>query len=77
MCGIFAYTGSKKTAATTVLTALKTLEYRGYDSWGVGVAASQKAIIKKQPGKIGEAHVNNLPDSSCGFGHTRWATHGA
>ncbi len=35
MCGIFGYIGSKKTAPSIVLGGLKSLEYRGYDSWGV------------------------------------------
>lgn len=35
MCGIFAYVGKRKNASDTVFNGLKTLEYRGYDSWGV------------------------------------------
>lgn len=35
MCGIFGYIGKKTNAAEIVLEGLKTLEYRGYDSWGI------------------------------------------
>lgn len=76
MCGIFAYFGKQKTAGNIVLEGLKTLEYRGYDSWGVAVKNDQgKLFIEKHIGKIGQA---TLPDfaSSIGLGHTRWATHG-
>ena len=91
MCGIFGYIGKKTTAAQIVLEGLKSLEYRGYDSWGVatipiimkpfdsaqGEQFSNSAIaVKKQVGKIGNASVNDLPEGNLAFGHTRWATHG-
>lgn len=81
MCGIFGYVGSKKTAADIVLAGLKSLEYRGYDSWGVAEVTDGKGVspvikIKKRAGKIGNATVESLPPSSFAFGHTRWATHG-
>jgi glucosamine--fructose-6-phosphate aminotransferase (isomerizing) len=78
MCGIFAYIGQKEKAATIVLAGLKSLEYRGYDSWGVAAVPSDSKVIsvKKKTGKIGNATVDELPTSSFAFGHTRWATHG-
>lgn len=81
MCGIFAYVGQKKNAPHIVLDGLKTLEYRGYDSWGVAAVPANKPgtvaiAVKKRAGKIGEATVNDMPDSDFAFGHTRWATHG-
>lgn len=82
MCGIFGYVGTKKTAPSIVLDGLKTLEYRGYDSWGVAavpftrVGASHTITLKKQAGKIGTATVADMPESNFAFGHTRWATHG-
>lgn len=75
MCGIFGYIGKKKQAAKIVLEGLKKLEYRGYDSWGIGVEISGKFVIDKHAGKIGIAKTN-LPSSNFAFGHTRWATHG-
>jgi len=81
MCGIFGYIGQKKTAPQIVLEGLKTLEYRGYDSWGVAVVPKpngvvHKIVVKKKAGKIGDATVSDLPEGSLAFGHTRWATHG-
>ncbi|HCM37756.1 MAG: Glucosamine-fructose-6-phosphate aminotransferase, isomerizing [Candidatus Gottesmanbacteria bacterium GW2011_GWB1_43_11] len=35
MCGIFGYVGPKSNGAQIVFDGLKSLEYRGYDSWGV------------------------------------------
>ncbi len=75
MCGIFGYVGSDQDAAAVVLRALKKLEYRGYDSWGVAVASDGGAFLERRVGKIGEA-VAALPASPIGLGHTRWATHG-
>ena len=81
MCGIFGYIGDKTNAPNMVLTGLKTLEYRGYDSWGVAVVPDTKdekktIVVKKKAGKIGNASVADLPKGTLAFGHTRWATHG-
>lgn len=75
MCGIFAYVGKQRNAANIIFSGLKRLEYRGYDSWGIAVCVKGKIVIEKRVGKIGEAKVD-LPESSLGIGHTRWATHG-
>jgi len=80
MCGIFGYIGKRKDAQTLVLKGLKTLEYRGYDSWGVAAipasSPNDTIVVKKRVGKIGDATVDDMPQSSLAFGHTRWATHG-
>ncbi len=75
MCGIFGYVGEQMQLGDAVLHALKRLEYRGYDSWGVAVGVNGHIQVRKQPGKIATASVE-LPPSDIGFGHTRWATHG-
>lgn len=75
MCGIFGYVGTHADLGTVVLSALKTLEYRGYDSWGVAIGSGNGIELEKKTGKIGDSHAS-LPSSSIGFGHTRWATHG-
>jgi len=79
MCGIFGYVGNRNDGQKLVFSGLKSLEYRGYDSWGVGVipeGSKNTIVIKKKVGKIGNANVNDLPGGSLSFGHTRWATHG-
>ncbi len=75
MCGIFGYIGKKEDAANIVLAGLKTLEYRGYDSWGIAISLNGKVEIEKHVGKIGNAETV-LPKGSLAIGHTRWATHG-
>ena len=79
MCGIIGYTGNKKKAKEYIISGLKNLEYRGYDSAGIALTEGNKINLYKSRGKI-----SNLEDSikqkefnsSTGIGHTRWATHG-
>ncbi|MFN8660858.1 MAG: glutamine--fructose-6-phosphate transaminase (isomerizing) [Thermomicrobiales bacterium] len=75
MCGVFGYVGIETNVGATVLSALKTLEYRGYDSWGVAVAAPDGMVVDKEPGRINGSH-HQFPEARSGIGHTRWATHG-
>lgn len=75
MCGIFGYIGHKNTK-DIILEGLKSLEYRGYDSWGVALKKLDGSIdLVKQIGKIGNSTIKDT-NSNIGIGHTRWATHG-
>lgn len=75
MCGIFGYIGKKNNAQEIVFKGLKSLEYRGYDSWGIAIEAKNGLKIEKHIGKITQRKTV-LPNSNIGIGHTRWATHG-
>ena len=80
MCGIMGYTGNND-AREIILKGLSALEYRGYDSAGIGIYdnATGKVRVSKCIGKVknlaSKAEKENI-SGSCGIGHTRWATHG-
>ncbi|MCQ4046334.1 glutamine--fructose-6-phosphate transaminase (isomerizing) [Streptantibioticus rubrisoli] len=80
MCGIVGYVGAQN-ALDVVITGLKRLEYRGYDSAGVAVLADGGLAAAKKAGKLAnlekELADRPLPAGTTGIGHTRWATHGA
>ena len=78
MCGIVGYIGERN-ATPIVLTGLKKLEYRGYDSAGIAVLSEGRIDVRRDAGKLAnlETMVANLPIvGNVGIGHTRWATHG-
>lgn len=78
MCGIAGYVGIRE-AVPTVLQCLRRLEYRGYDSFGVGLVAGNTLAIGRRVGQVealfGEL-LSALPSGRVAIGHTRWATHG-
>jgi len=81
MCGIIGYLSNNgKDIISPLVSGLKRLEYRGYDSCGICIYDSRKGILlKKATGRIQnlEAKIKNIDfKGSVGIGHTRWATHG-
>ena len=79
MCGIIGYTGKKYNAKDAIISGLKNLEYRGYDSAGIAVVENSQINLYKSKGKIAnlEEKIKEFNiSSSTGIGHTRWATHG-
>ncbi|AQW87327.1 L-glutamine:D-fructose-6-phosphate aminotransferase [Campylobacter pinnipediorum subsp. caledonicus] len=79
MCGIVGYIGESE-KKNIILSGLKELEYRGYDSAGMAVMSDDEIQYFKAAGKL-----ENLADKTKDFslsgmgvaiGHTRWATHG-
>ena len=79
MCGIVGYIGPRD-ATPIILTGLKRLEYRGYDSAGLAIVNDGQLEVRKDAGKLSQlvdlvhkSPINGAP----GIGHTRWATHGA
>lgn len=78
MCGIVGYAG-KKNVIKNIMTGLKSLEYRGYDSAGIAYINdnSDINILKKEgPIKNLDKILNYEDEASIGISHTRWATHG-
>lgn len=78
MCGIVGYTGPNS-AVTPLISGLRRLEYRGYDSAGIALGTKETLFIEKRAGKL--INLENslgttLPVATSGIGHTRWATHG-
>ncbi len=80
MCGIIGYIGKRK-VADVLLTGLKNLEYRGYDSCGISFFSNDEIKSIKSAGKIQglEEKIKNteIEMGHLGIAHTRWATHGS
>ena len=79
MCGIVGYVGEKNTK-DILLSGLKELEYRGYDSAGIAVLQNGDFQSYKAVGKLVNLEEKTkefkTDKFAVGIGHTRWATHG-
>jgi glucosamine--fructose-6-phosphate aminotransferase (isomerizing) len=78
MCGIVGYIGDKN-CVPILINGLKRLEYRGYDSAGIGIITNGESGLVKNKGKVSilEDKVSQMNlEAPLGIGHTRWATHG-
>ena len=78
MCGIVGIV-SNKSVSSSIVDALKKLEYRGYDS--AGISTLNKGFIdeKKCSGRVENLEkilFENPSIGDLGIGHVRWATHG-
>jgi glucosamine--fructose-6-phosphate aminotransferase (isomerizing) len=78
MCGIVGILG-REPVAMSLVSALKRLEYRGYDSAGIATLEPNGIERLRAPGKLSELEVKlngRKLNGTIGIGHTRWATHG-
>jgi len=77
MCGIVGVIGSPKAYEKTI-ESLNRLEYRGYDSAGIGVKDGHKIEIRKDIGYVNNVFTHDMPllKGQMAIGHTRWATQG-
>lgn len=82
MCGIIGFTGYTE-AKKVLIDGLTALEYRGYDSAGIAFYENGSIKTIKTIGKVSalsekvdSEQSSGEISSTCGIGHTRWATHG-
>ncbi len=78
MCGIVGYLGPQN-PKDIIVSGLKKLEYRGYDSAGIAILNDGKTKRIRAQGKLKSLEdklVSEKFNGHIGIGHTRWATHG-
>ena len=78
MCGIIGIT-SEKPVLSNIISSLKKLEYRGYDSAGIATFSDNFIDEVKCEGRVSKLEKICSKKSLkgiVGIGHVRWATHG-
>ncbi len=79
MCGIIGI-ASNKQVTSNIISSLKKLEYRGYDSAGIATIVNGEINEKKCTGRVDNLEkilFKNPTKGFFGIGHVRWATHGS
>lgn len=82
MCGIIGFVSDRIIKVKDIISGLKKLEYRGYDSAGLAYNVNDSIKYIKRAGRINEIEEMLLKENLLeepfysGIGHTRWATHG-
>lgn len=78
MCGISGVVSSEEMIGD-LISSIRNLEYRGYDSCGLAVFTGNKIEVRKNIGTVDEVVSKeqlDLLSGTIGIAHTRWATHG-
>lgn len=82
MCGIVGYIGNEEKTQSVLLSSMKRMEYRGYDSSGIAIVDSKRVWMKKKVGAVSKLEdaideaMEKNENGTIGIGHIRWATHG-